>query len=77
MATSTFTTGASAPRLVDFVTPTGDTGFAIRRADGQFWAANRWRGFRLFGAQNKRAGAQLVAGDRRIRARLVDPSESF
>ncbi len=76
MAVPTITTRPVARPVVHFVTVTGDQGFA-RRFGRDWWAGEQWRGWRLLGAQNKRAGAQLVAGDRRIRARLVDPSESF
>ena len=51
------------PGIVFFTVP-GDTHpdvyWAIERADRQFWACNRWRGLRLCGVENKRAGAALV-----------------
>ena len=61
------------PGIVFFTVP-GDpeTYWAIRRADRQFWAANRWRGWRLCGVENRRAGAALVDGGTSIRVRLVD-----
>ncbi len=49
-----------------------DTHFA-RRFDKDYWAANRWRGWRLCGAFNRRAGAALVAGEESIRVRVVAP----
>ena len=57
-------------RVVRFVTPDGDPGFATRY--GKRWLGrDRWRGFELFGIQNKRAGAALVAGDGAIRVYII------
>ena len=56
MATST------QPGIVYFTVPGDthpDTYWAIRRGR-DYWAANRWRGLRLCGVENKRAGAALV-----------------
>lgn len=45
--------------------------FAARRADGRYWAANRYRGWRLQGVTCKRLRPILVAGENRIAVRLV------
>ena len=62
------------PGIVYFTVPGDthpDTYWAIRRG-GHYWAANRWRGLRLCGVENKRAGAALVGGPgESIRVRLV------
>ena len=49
--------------------------YFARRLGRDYWAANRWRGWRLCGVHNKRAGAALVGGsdDPAIRVRLVTP----
>ena len=64
------------PGIVFFTVP-GDTHpdvyWAIKRADRQFWACNRWRGWRLCGVHNRRAGAALVAGNEGIRVQVVQP----
>ena len=67
------TTGASAPRVIWFTDPDGDLNFARLFADGHYWAANKWRGYRLCGVHCRRAGAALVAGTTSIRIRLVAP----
>ena len=66
----TFPEGLTQPRIVRFVTPDGDPGFATRFGR-RYLGRDRWRGWELFGAQNRRAGAALVAGDDRIRVRIV------
>ena len=58
------------PRIVRFVTPDGDPGFATRFGR-RYLGRDRWRGWELFGALNRRAGAALVAGDDRIRVHIV------
>ncbi len=50
------TTGRATGRVVHFVTPDGDQGFA-RQFGCDYWGGDRWCGWRLLGAQNKRAGA--------------------
>ena len=66
------------PGIVWFIVPSepGDPGphFAIRRGR-DYWSANRYRGLRLCGVHNRRAGAALVggSGDPAIRVRLVTP----
>ena len=75
MATSTRnlrsqTTKVSKPAVIYFTTPDGDPGFATlfgRRYLGR----DRWRGWELFGALNRRAGAALVAGNETIRVHVV------
>ena len=65
---------ASRPgRVVYFVTSDGDRGFASRfgRRYRRYLGRDRWRGWELFGALNRRAGAALVAGDEAIRVRIV------
>ena len=65
------TTGGAIPRVVHFETYDGELGFA-RRFGREFWGADRWRGWRLCGIQNKRAGAALVGNPgESIRVRLV------
>ncbi len=50
-----------------------DLHFAIRRGR-DYWAANRYRGLRLCGVENKRAGAALVGSPgESIRAQVVRP----
>jgi hypothetical protein len=50
--------------------------FAIRRADGRYWACNRWRGWRLQGVGCTRVRPILVAGDDRIVVTLTEqPAE--
>ena len=51
-----------------------DLHFAIRRGQ-DYWAANCYRGLRLCGVHNRRAGAAFVGGsdDPAIRVRLVAP----
>jgi len=67
------TAGAIAPRLVYFTTPgDSETYFAIRRADGRYWACNRYRGWRVQGIGCKRVRPLLVAGDNRIVVTLTD-----
>ena len=61
---------ASRRERVIFVTPDGDRGFASRYGR-RYLGRDRWRGWELFGALNRRAGAALVAGDDRIRVRIV------
>ena len=58
------------PRIVCFVTPDGDPGFATRFGR-RYLGRDRWRGWELCGIQNRRAGAALVAGEDRIRVRIV------
>ena len=60
------------PQIVRFVTPDGDPGFATRYGR-RYLGRDRWRGWELFGAQNRRAGAALVAGDEAIRVKVVKP----
>ena len=69
---------ATQPGIVWFTVPSepGDPGphFAIRRGR-DYWAANRYRGLRLCGVQNRRAGAALVGlPGESIRVRLVGVS---
>ena len=47
------------PRIVRFVTPDGDPGFATRFGR-RYLGRDRWRGWELFGTNNRRAGAALV-----------------
>ena len=66
---------ATQPGIVYFrVDGDPDLHFAIRRGR-DYWAANRYRGLRLCGVHNERAGAALVGGsdDPAIRVRLVAP----
>ena len=65
------TTGGAIPRVVHFETRDGERGFA-RRFGRELWGADRWRGWRLCGIQNKRAGAALVGGPgESIRVKVV------
>ena len=66
---------APQPGIVWFIVPSepGDAGphFAIRRGR-DYWGTNCYRGLRLCGVQNKRAGAALVARPgESIRVQLV------
>ncbi len=58
--------------IVWFRTPDdAEPQFALYQC-GQWWARNRWRGWRLCGVQNRRGGAALVGGlGESIRVRLV------
>ena len=60
----------SRPERVIFITPDGDPGFATRYGR-RYLGRDRWRGWELFGALNRRAGAALVAGDEAIRVKVV------
>ncbi len=63
---------APATGIVWFTTPDDpDAQFALYQC-GQWWARNRWRGWRLCGVENRRAGAALVDSETSIRVRLVD-----
>ena len=66
----TLAEGLTQPRIVRFVPPDGDPGFATRFGR-RYLGRDRWRGWELFGALNRRAGAALVAGDDKIRVRIV------
>ena len=67
---SVTTTGAVIPpRVVFFVTPDGELGYA-KRFGRRYLGLDRWRGWELFGVFNRRAGAQLVAGRDRIRVKV-------
>ena len=58
--------------IVFFTVPNDpDLHFAIRRADGRFWAANRFRGWRLMGVGCRRVRPLLVGGNRRLRVTIV------
>ena len=63
-------TGGAIPRVVFFATPDGDRGFASRYGR-RYLGRDRWRGWELFGALNRRAGAALVAGEDRVRVRII------
>lgn len=68
---------ANVPRVVYFQVPGDpDTYFAVRRADGQYWACNRFRGRRLCGLFGRR-GVRLVGGERSVPVRLVEPGEEM
>ncbi len=60
---------------VGFFTIVGDrsheTHFA-RRIGQTFYGMSRYRGWRLCGVQNRRAGAALVVGNHSLRVHLVD-----
>ena len=58
------------PEVIYFTTPDGDSGFATRFGR-RYLGRDRWRGWELFGALNRRAGAALVAGGETIRVRIV------
>src|SRR5688500_15362827 len=61
-----------------FFTVSGDPEvyFARRFADGRFWAANRWRGWRVMGLGCRRLKPILISGSGdRQRIHLVDPVE--
>ena len=60
----------SRPERVIFITPDGDRGFASRYGR-RYLGRDRWRGWELFGAHNRRAGAALVAGPDRVRVKVV------
>jgi hypothetical protein len=64
---------AQSPAPVIFFKVAGDPGlhFAVRRGR-DYWACNRYRGWKLCGVRNRRAGAALVAGDRSIRVALIE-----
>ena len=64
------TTEVPKPAVIYFTTPDGDPGFATRFGR-RYLGRDRWRGWELCGIQNKRAGAALVAGDDRIRVRII------
>ena len=66
------TTGGAIPRVVFFRIPGDPEIYFARRFGRDYWAANRWRGWRLCGVQNRRAGAALVDGSQSIRVRLVE-----
>ena len=59
------------PGIVDFMIPGDPTVYFARRFGRDYYAMNRWRGWRLCGVANRRAGAALVAGEDRIRVRIV------
>ena len=65
-----FPGGLTHPRIVRFVTPDGDRGFASRFGR-RYLGRDRWRGWELFGAHNRRAGAALVAGPDRVGVKVV------
>ena len=63
----------SCPERVVFVTPDGDRGFASRYGR-RYLGRDRWRGWELFGALNRRAGAALVGNPgESIRVKVVQP----
>ena len=61
------------PGIVFFTVPGNPNAYFARRFGRDYGVANRWRGWRLCGVQNRRAGAALVAGDESIRVRVVVP----
>ena len=67
------TTGAvtTPPRVVFFRIPGDPETYFARRFGRDYYGMNRWRGWRLCGAFNRRAGAALVAGDESIRVQVV------
>ena len=52
--------------------------FARRFADGRWWAANRWRGWRIAGLECRRVKPILVngSGERKC-IQIVDPAEAW
>ncbi len=62
--------GRATGREVYFTTPDGDFGFA-RRFGPYFYGMDRWRGWRLCGVHNRRAGAALVSPDSALPTKLV------
>ena len=59
------------PRIVDFVIPGDPVVYFARRFGRAYYGMNRWRGWRLCGVHNKRAGAALVDGSQSIRVHVV------
>ena len=65
---------APLPPVVWFTVPGDPETYFARRFGKDYWAANRWRGWRLCGIHNRRAGAALVAGPGEfIRVKVVAP----
>ena len=61
------------PGIVFFTVPGDPDTYFARRFGRDYWGMNRWHGWRLCGAFNRRAGAALVAGEESLRVRVVAP----
>ena len=72
MAAVTTTGAVIPPRVVFFITPDGELGYA-KRFGRRYLGLDRWRGWELFGVFNRRAGAALVVGSESIRVQVVQP----
>ena len=64
------------PGIVEFTVPGDPETYFARRFGQDYYGMNRWRGWRLCGVHNRRAGAALVGGPEEppIRVRVLTGS---